>query len=299
MNNDTSYSIPARIRFKELMKEPGIVPQPAVYDPLGARIAEEVGFKALDLGGYAMGASLASTEPLLSLDMVAHITRQITRASSLPLMVDAGAGWGEPFHVMHTVRVLELAGAASVHLEDQQYPKRVHYHKGIEHIVELDEMVAKVRAAVAARRDPNFVICARTDAMRTHGYEEGIKRAEAYVAAGAECIMLFPNNEDETRQAPLDLPGVPLVYVNSTGNKFGRGVYASAQLEEWGWKFVNDAISMINVTGRAQREFLTTWHETGEPGVDPEEIMRVRKQIEDTIGLEEAYKVEEETVEHV
>jgi hypothetical protein len=76
-------------------------------------------------------------------------------------------------------------------------------------------------------------------------------------------------------------------------------VYASAQLEEWGWKFVNDAISMINVTGRAQREFLTTWHETGEPGVDPEEIMRVRKQIEDTIGLEEAYAIEEATVEHV
>jgi 2-methylisocitrate lyase-like PEP mutase family enzyme len=299
MGETITYSTPARQRFKALLERPGLIPQPAVFDPLGARIAEDVGFEALDLGGYAMGAHLASTEPLLSLDMVAHITRQITTVSSLPLMVDAGAGWGEPVHVMHAVRVLEHAGAASIHLEDQQYPKRVHYHKGIEHIVSLEEMVDKVRAAVQARRDPDFVICARTDAMRTDGYDEGIRRAAAYVEAGAEAIMLFPNNEEETRRAPIDLPGVPLVYVNSTGNRFGRGVYALEDLEEWGWKFVNDAITMINVTGRAMRQFLTTWKETGEAGVDAEEITRVRKEIEDTIGLEAYYRVEEETVEHV
>lgn len=286
-----------RERFKELMERPGLVPQPAVFDPLGARIAEDVGFEAVDLGGYAMGASLASTEPLLSLDTVAEITRRITTVCSLPIMVDAGAGWGEPIHVMQTVKVLEQAGAGSIHIEDQIYPKRVHYHKGLEHVIDLDEMVMKVRAAVSARTDPNFVICARTDAMRTHGYDEGIRRAAALAEAGAECIMIFPNDEEETARAPKDLAGIPLVYVNSTGNRFGRGVYSLEQLDSWGWKFVNDAISLINVTGRAMRQFLETWKQTGEPGLDPDEIMRVRKQLEDTIGLEELYALEAETVE--
>lgn len=296
--SEAMFTTPAREKFRELLERPGLVPQPVVYDPLGARIAEEVGFEGLGLGGYAMGAHLASTEPLLSLEEVAAITRRITGASSLPLMVDAGAGYGEPLHVMHTVRVLEQAGAASIHIEDQIFPKRVHYHKGIEHIIGLDEMVAKVRAAVAGRRDPNFVVVARTDAMRTDDYDEGIRRAAAYAEAGAEVIMMFPNNADEARRAPQDLPGVPLVYVNSTGNRLGRGVFTIDDLEEWGWKFVNDAITTINVSARAQREFLENWMRSGEPGVDAEEMIRVRKQIEDTIGLEEYYRIEEETVEH-
>ena len=298
MSEQVSFTTPARIKFRELMERPGLVPQPAVFDPLGARIAQDVGFEAVNLGGYAMGAHLASTEPMLSLNDVADITRNITRMCSLPLMVDAGAGWGEPLHVMNTVRQLEQAGAASIHMEDQIYPKRVGYHKGVEHLVELDEMVDKVKAAVAARRDPNFVIVARTDAMRTDGYDEGVRRAAACVEAGAEVVMIFPNNKEETQRLPQDLPGVPLLYVNSTGNRFGRGVFSSAELEEWGWKFVNDAISLINVSAQAMRKLLVTWKETGEPGLDPEETMHVRNQIESTIGLDEYYRIEDETVEN-
>jgi 2-methylisocitrate lyase-like PEP mutase family enzyme len=295
--SDATFTTPARARFRELLARPGIVSQPVIFDPLGARIAEEVGFEGLGLGGYALGAHLASSEPLLSLEDVAAVTRRITSASSLPLMVDAGAGWGEPVHVMHTVRVLEHAGAASIHIEDQIFPKRVHYHKGIEHVVDEVAMVSKIKAAVAARRDPNFVIVARTDAMRTDGYDEGIRRANLYVEAGAEVVMLFPNNADEARRTPQDLPGVPLVYVNSTGNRLGRGVFGVDELEAWGWKFANDAITTINVVARAMRESMVSLKESGEPGVDAEEMVRVRKQIEDTIGLDEYYRIEEETVE--
>lgn len=298
MPDGSTFTTPARARFRELLSRPGIVAQPVIFDPLGARIADEVGFEGLGLGGYAMGAHLASSEPLLSLEDVAAITRRITNVTSLPLMVDAGAGWGEPVHVMHTVRILEQAGAASIHIEDQIFPKRVHYHKGIEHVVDVEAMVAKIKAAVAARRDPNFVVVARTDAMRTDGYDEGIRRAATYVEAGAEVVMLFPNNEDEARRTPRDLPGVPLVYVNSTGNRLGRGVFRVEDLGEWGWKFANDAITSTNVVARAMREFLVTLKTSGEPGVDAEEMIRVRKQIEDTIGLDEYYRIEEETVEH-
>lgn len=284
-------------QFRRLLREPGILIQPSVPNGLSASIAEEVGFRVLGIGGYAMGASTATTEALMSLEDVAQITRSITLKTRLPVMVDAGAGWGEPMHVMHTVQTLERAGAASIHIEDQSFPKRAHYHKGVEHVISLEEMVQKVRAAVAARTDPDFAICARTDAMRTDGYAEGIKRAQAYVEAGADLIMLFPNNTEETAAAPKDLPGVPLVYVNSTGNDQGRGVYSAQVLEQWGWKIVYDSIGVVNVTAAAVRDFLTTLRETGDPGLD-DKFLTVRKDLERTIGLERLYAIEVETVEH-
>lgn len=282
-----------RKRFRKMLGEPGLELQPAVFDPLGARIAEDVGFNLIGLGGYAMGAHLAITEPLVSLDEAARITRQITHVCKLPMMVDAGAGWGEPLHVMHTVRVLEQAGAASLHLEDQHYPKRVSYHRGVEEIIPAEEMVQKIRAAIQARRDPDFVIVARTDAMRTDGYEEGIRRARLYLEAGADAILCFPNDEAETIAAPKDLPGVPLVYVNSTGNRFGRGVFPAEQLDKWGWKIVFDAISAINVTAAAMRDYLSTLKRTGSSGLDHDKVVEVRKEVERCIGLNELYEIED------
>jgi methylisocitrate lyase len=286
-----------RAKFRQLLAEPGIISQPVVYDGLGARLAEEIGFQAVGLGGYAMGASLAVSEPLVSLTEVARFTRQITLVTDLPVMVDAGAGYGEPLHVMHTVRELEQAGAASVHIEDQIFPKRVHYHKGVEHIVEVDEMTAKLRGAQQGRSDPDFVIVARTDAMRTDDYDEGIRRARAYMDAGADMIMMFPNNEEETKAAPGDLPGVPLAYVNSPGNRLGRSVVPLQQLEEWGWKVASDATSTINVAARAQRALLTSLFSTGRNGEDQDELIEVRHALERTIGLERYYEIEEQTVE--
>jgi 2-methylisocitrate lyase-like PEP mutase family enzyme len=287
-----------RAQFRELIARKGCISQPVVYDAFGARIAEDLGFEAIALGGYAMGAALATSEPLLSLEDVATITRYITLATNLPLMVDAGAGWGEPLHTMHTVRVLEHAGATSVHIEDQIFPKRVHYHKGVEHVIPVDEMTTKLRWAQQGRRDPNFVIVARTDAMRTDGYDEGIRRARAYMDAGADMIMMFPNNEEETKQAPKDLPGVPLIYVNSEGNRLNRGVFSVQQLDEWGWKVASDAITTINVVGKALRDVLSNLKVTGSTGLKQDEMIPIRKFVEDTIKLDRYYQIEEETVEH-
>ena len=287
----------ARKKFRRMLAEPGIQIQPAVYDPLSAKLAERCGFNMVALGGYAMGAHTAITEPLMSLEDVAHITRAVSLVSNLPVMVDAGAGWGDPLHVMHTVKVLERAGASSIHIEDQFYPKRARYHAGIEEVISMEEMVRKVRAAVAAREDPNFALVIRTDAMRTHDYDEGIRRIREYVKAGADLIMLFPNDEAETIAAPKDLPGVPLVYVNSTGNKFGRGVFSAGQLEAWGYKILYDAISTVNVAARALIDYYTHLRSTGEHGLDHNEIAKVRLQVERAIGLEEMYKIEEETLD--
>lgn len=286
-----------RKKFRRMLSEPGIEIQPAVYDPLSAKLAEKCGFNLLALGGYAMGAHTAITEPLMSLEEVAQITRQVSLVSNLPLMVDAGAGWGDPLHVMHTTKVLERAGAASIHIEDQFYPKRARYHQGVEEVIPVEEMLLKIKAALSARDDPDFAIVVRTNSMRTHGYDEGIRRIREYVKAGADVIKLFPNNEAETIRAPKEVPPIPLVYVNSTGNKFGRGVFTATQLEGWGYKILYDAISTVNVAAQALIRYYTHLRKTGEHGLDDEEIGKVRLQVEQAIGLEEMYRIEEQTLD--
>lgn len=289
-------SISVTAAFRKLIGEPGCVIQPAIFSPLSARIAESCGFRALGLGGYAMGAHTAITEPLMSLEEVAQIVRGVRQVTDLPLMVDAGAGWGDPLHVMHTVKVLELAGASAVHIEDQFFPKRARYHMGVEEVVPMEEMVQKVQAACSARKDENFVIVARTDAMRTHGYAEGVRRCNAYIEAGADMIMIFPDSDEETRNARRDIPGAPLVYVNSTGNKFNRGIYTRDQLTEWGYKILYDAISSINVTARALFSYYEHLNRTGEHGLDNDEMVQVRASVERAIGLEDMYRLEQATL---
>ena len=267
------------------------------YDPLTARIAERVGFCCLDIGGYALGASSCVPEPILSLEEVVMATRRITTAVSIPVMVDGGAGYGDPTHVIRTVRELERAGAAAIHIEDQVYPKRIHYHKGVEHVIPADEMCQKIRYAARARRDPDFIIAARTDAMRTHGFAEGVRRANLYVEAGADMAMIFPNTAEEAQNAPAEIHA-PLIYVNSEGNRLGRPIFAIGELETMGYKMVNDAISAITVMFKGVKEVFSRLKETGRTGMDQAVFTKIRKEIEDTIGLEEYYRIEEETVEN-
>jgi len=282
--------------FREMLRAPGIIHAPIAYDPMTAKIAEQVGFRCLDLGGYALGASSCIPEPLLSLEEVCIATRRITAAVNIPLMVDGGAGYGEATNVIRTIHEFERAGAASVHIEDQVYPKRIHYHKGIEHVIPAEGMCEKVRYAVAARRDPDFVIVARTDAMRTDGFAEGVRRANLYAEAGADMVMIFPNTDEEARQAPKEIRA-PLVYVNSEGNRLGRPLLPINQLEDYGYKMVNDAISAITVMYKNVKELFTRLKQTGSTGMDQEVFRNIRKEIEDTMGLDEYYRIEEETVE--
>jgi len=282
--------------FRELLAAPGVIHAPIAHDPLTARIAERVGFRCLDLGGYALGASLCVPEPLLSMEEVMIATRRVTSAVAIPLMVDGGAGFGNPANVIRLIRELERSGAASVHIEDQVYPKRIHYHKGIEHVISAEEMCEKIEYAVRTRQDPDFVIAARTDSMRTHDYAEGIRRANLYVEAGADMVMIFPNNVEEAMKAPREVQA-PLIYVNSEGNRLGRPILSLQELESAGYKMVNDAISAINVIYGSVYDLFSRMKQTGRTGLDSAAAIGTRRAIEDTIGLEEYYQVEAQTVE--
>ena len=135
------------IKFRELMARPRFIPALGIWDPYTARVAESLGIECVHIGGYQLGAHYVTSEPLLTLTELANTTRYVTSAVRIPVVVDAGAGYGEPLHVMRTVRELERAGAAGLHIEDQIYPKRVHYHKGVEHVIPREDMVAKIKAA--------------------------------------------------------------------------------------------------------------------------------------------------------
>jgi len=286
--------MPSRLRLV-LQTEP-IVVAPVCYDPLTARLVESLGFKAAYLGGFALGAVTCLTEPLTNMSEMAEYAQRIARRLNIPLIIDGDAGFGEPIHTIRAIREFEWGGVAGTHVEDQYYPKRAHYHKGIEHIISTEEMVMKIRAAVRARQDKDFLIIARTDAMRTHGFAEGVVRGNAYVDAGADMVMCFPNSVEESKRAPKEIRA-PLAYVNSQGNRLGRPVFSVQELADIGWKLLVEAITAPLVAFQALKRAYGQLARDGRMALDQADMQAVRKEIEDLIGLEEYYAIEAETVE--
>ena len=164
---------------------------PGVFNALTARLAERLSFRAVYLSGGALSSGWAGLPDigLLTATEFADQAAVLARATNLPLLCDADTGFGEAVNVERTVRLYEIAGAAGLHLEDQVLPKRCGHLSG-KTLVGADEMARKVRAAVQARRDPGFVVVARTDARSVEGFDAAVDRARRYLDAGAD--MIFP-----------------------------------------------------------------------------------------------------------
>jgi len=162
---------------------------PGVFDVLVARMAERMGFSAIYLSGAALSASTGLPDlGLLSVTEFVERARAITQATALPLLCDADTGFGEALNVERTVRLFESAGVAGIHLEDQELPKRCGHLSG-KHLIEPEAMASKIRAAVAARRDRDLVVIARTDARGVTCFDDAVRRAQIYLAAGADAIF--------------------------------------------------------------------------------------------------------------
>lgn len=179
------------------------------FSPLVAMLVEDTGFEGVYVSGAALSADLGLPDiGLTTLGEVAGRGQQIAAATNLPALIDADTGFGEPMNAARTVRLLEDLGLTGCHIEDQVNPKRCG-HLDNKEVVGREEMVRRVAAAARARRDPNFVICARTDARASEGVEAAIERARAYVDAGA--TMIFPEaladeREFEAFRRALDVP---------------------------------------------------------------------------------------------
>lgn len=286
-------------RLRALLAKNNFLYLPAAYDPLGGRMAEALGFDAAYVGGYVTGGSRAVTEPLLTLTEQVSTGESVARSIGIPTVCDAGAGFGEPLHVTRTVREFINAGVAGVHIEDQLYPKRAHYHKYVAHAVPAKEFVDKIRWACRERdkRDKDFVIIARTDTCRFEGLDEAVKRLNMAADEGADYGMLFPRNHEEAVQAPKDSK-LKLAYVLSRGNRDGRPLYTARQLEDMGYAMCIDAQLYLLVSFHYARKAMEEMKATGAyTGMTEEDNRTARQAIEDMIGLEEFYAIEEDTVE--
>ena len=272
---------------------------PSATTPIEGRLAEATGVKVVYTGGYATGASRAITEPLLTMDEHVRVAGEVARAVGVPLIADAGAGFGEPLHTMRTVREFAAAGVAGIHIEDQLFPKRAHYHRYVAHAVPLPEFVDKIRWACRERdrTDPDFVIIARSDTCREFGLDEAIGRVNAAAQVGADLCLVFPRNDAEAEAAPKRAK-LPLVWVQSRGNRDGRPIYSLPELQRMGYRACIDAQLLLGVGVHFMKEALAEMLRTGSyTGIGDNRFTTLRKEIEDMIGLDDYYEVEAKTVE--
>lgn len=206
-------------RLRALLASEEPVVAPGVYDPLTARLAEMNGFNAVYVGGWTTGAHTCATEPLLTLTEQLYVAERIARNVNVPVIMDGHTGYGAATHAVRTVRECEAAGIAAIHIEDQLFPKRLGYHSGIKHVVPLDEAVLKLKAAINARTDSNFLVIARTDAWGAEngGLDETIRRLKAFANAGAEALLPMVFDPVQARKVRQAIPNLPMIWLAGLG----------------------------------------------------------------------------------
>jgi methylisocitrate lyase len=224
-------------------------------------MAQRAGFRAVYLSGGALSACAGVPDVgLLSLTEFADEARRIVLATDLPLLADADTGFGEALNVERTVQVMESAGVAGIHLEDQQLPKRCGHLSG-KQLIGMEAMAAKIRAAVAARRDPDFVIMARTDARSVLGFEKALERARCYIDAGADAV--FPEALENDKEfadfaRAIDAP----LLANMT--EFGRSPLLDFEvLAKLGYRMALYPLTALRSALRAAQETLRILHDAG------------------------------------
>ncbi|MCR2783366.1 MULTISPECIES: methylisocitrate lyase [unclassified Microbacterium] len=248
-----------RLASGELLRFPG------AFNPLSARLIQQKGFEGVYISGAVLSADLGLPDiGLTTLTEVAGRGQQIARMTDLPAIIDADTGFGEPMNVARTIQTLEDAGIAGAHIEDQVNPKRCGHLDG-KAVVDQDTAVKRIRAAADARRDPNFLIMARTDIRAVEGLDAAIDRAKALVDAGADAI--FPEamrtlEEFEAVRGAVDVP----ILANMT--EFGKSeLFSVDQLRDVGVNIVIWPVSLLRIAmgaaGRALDTLTAEGHLTG------------------------------------
>jgi methylisocitrate lyase len=256
-----SMSMSTSKRLRELVAK-GSIMLPGVPNAAMARQVERAGFEAVYVSGAGMANATAGVPDigLLSMTEVVMLAGHVANAVTIPAIVDADTGFGGAENVARTIRELEVAGLAGCHIEDQEFPKRCGHLAG-KSMVDVAEMVGRIKAAVSSRRDPNFMIIARTDARAVEGFDGAVERAGEYLGAGADAI--FPEalqSADEFRDfaREIDLP----LLANMT--EFGKSPLLSfEQLAGFGYRMVIFPQSAFRVSMKASARFFTALKQTG------------------------------------
>lgn len=283
-----------RSELKHRLAAGDTVVAPGAYDPLSARLVQALGFSAIYTGGYMTGAHLATPEPLMTLTEQADVAARVVRSVTIPVICDAGAGYGDPIHVMHTVRTFEAAGVAAIHIEDQVYPKRASYHAGLEHIIPLDAFLEKMRYALEARTDPDLIIIARTDAFSAVGgdMEEAIRRGRALRDLGVDALMPRGVRQKEDLAVFREgVPDVPLVVIA------GADDVTVQEYEVLGYRVIIYASTPVVAAAEGLRRVYLSLRDTGHIGIQADRVAAMRAELEALISLPEYQQIEALTTE--
>ena len=267
---------------------------PGAYDPISARLIQSLGFDTVYTGGYMSGAHLAVTEPLMTLTEQVDVAARVAKWVSLPVICDADAGYGEPVHAMHTVRTFEAAGIAAIHIEDQFFPKRASYHAGLEHVIPGDEFLVKMKYALQARADPDFIIIGRTDAFSAveGDMNEAIRRGNALRDLGVDVIMprgvRQKGDLDTYRKGVRD---VPLLVIA------GADDITVQEYTDLGYQIMIYATTPIIAAVDGFRRVYQSLRDTGHIGINEAQVRVMRDEVEALISLPEYQQVEAQTTE--
>jgi 2-methylisocitrate lyase-like PEP mutase family enzyme len=282
--------------LREMFAAGETVLAPGCYDALGARLIEEAGFPAAYMTGFGSAAGRLGRPDvgLMSLPEMVDNARQIASAIDIPLVADADTGYGNSVNVIRTVHEYEAAGVAAIHIEDQVMPKKCGHMEG-KQVVPAREMAAKVSAAVAARRSPDFLIIARTDARAVEGLDGALERARLYVEAGADVLFVeAPQTEAEIEAVARAFPDVPLLFNYAEGGK--TPPVSFERLRELGFSLVIFPLTLLLVATEAMRAALARVKADGTPiGLLPS--LLGFDEFVDFIGLPEIRELEQRFAE--
>jgi 2-methylisocitrate lyase-like PEP mutase family enzyme len=280
------------VRLRALLDSGQTIVAPGAFDPLAARLVEEAGFPAVYMTGFGTSAALIGRPDvgLLTMTEMADSAGRIAACVDIPVIADADTGYGNPLNVIRTVGAYEAAGVAGIHIEDQVAPKKCGHMEG-KLVIPADEMVAKVRAAVEARTQPEFVIIARTDARAVEGLERALERGRMYREAGADVLFIEAVvTEAEAEEAARAFPGVPLLFNWAEGGK--TPPISLERLKEMGYRIVIFPISTLLAATAAMRWILQEIAEAGTPAAAMNTLPTFGE-FTDFIGLPQVREIEQ------
>ncbi len=272
-------------RLRELLNKPGIIRSLGAHDVFSARLVEAKGLETVFIGGFGTSASMLGLPDVgfLSLTEMTDAVRRMAQRVSIPVVADGDTGHGDLHNVARTVREFERAGAAGILLEDQVTPKRCGHFEG-KQIISLDEMILKLRVAIDARSDPDFVIIGRTDARAVEGIDDAIERANRFAAAGVDvCFIEAPESLEELQRIPKEVNHPLLVNMLSGGV---TPILTVDELGKLGYKIVVCPIESLLVAGRAINELIDSLLTRGRVDLPAEQMMTF-KEVKDVLGLDE------------
>lgn len=274
-----------RKRFRELLKQDGVIVTPGCHDALGARMIEAAGFEALSISGYGVAASLLGKPDieLVTMTEIVGVARRIASAVDIPVICDADTGYGGINNVIRTVEEFEAAGVTAIHIEDQVSPKRCGLQAGVR-VVSLEDYLVKLRAALQARKDKNFLIIARTDSLKVYGMEEAIRRAKAFVETGADAIFLEGvHTIEELKTVKAALPDIPLLNIIQENADYPYLTVKEA--EELGYKILMYPITGTCIFVKEVMKMLNTLKKTGSTKEYMHDMLASIEDFEKLVGL--------------